>query len=459
MENLNIVELIEKNAMTRLSKNYENRLLLKIKNNFTDNQQQLFVASFYCYINHDSKKEFVIDFDNVWKWMGFTRKDNAKTCLEKYFTNNIDYQVKKAAPANSGAAFGGAGLNKEQIMLTINAFKKFCMKANTKKADEIHEYYIKLEELLQETLNEESDELKLQLTCKDEENKKLDEENKKLTKKYVKKTKQVFEDKNVVYLMTTEESEKVGEYVVGKATDLNSRKEDYDHNKLHDFKVIYYRSCSSTKLMDIIESSVLMKLGKYRCKAGRNVFLLPDLCDIKLFTNVFDNCMKFYEDVEYVIYPKRTLEKMDKDKMREKNEKYQAENKDKIKQKQKGYYEDNKELLSDIKKIYYEKNADEIGEKNKKYYEENKEDFIENNMEYYYENKEHILEDRKEFYKDNKEQILEERAKHYKDNYKTKIAPQRQKKEKCECGMVVAHYCMKKHKLSARHKSLMEKLI
>lgn len=37
------------------------------------------------------------------------------------------------------------------------------MKAETKKADEIHDYYIILEELLQETLNEESDELRNQL--------------------------------------------------------------------------------------------------------------------------------------------------------------------------------------------------------------------------------------------------------------------------------------------------------
>ena len=36
-------------------------------------------------------------------------------------------------------------------MLTINTFKKFCLKAETKKADEIHDYFIKLEELLQET--------------------------------------------------------------------------------------------------------------------------------------------------------------------------------------------------------------------------------------------------------------------------------------------------------------------
>jgi len=33
-----IVNLIEKSAMTRLSNDYENKLLMKIKENFNDNQ-------------------------------------------------------------------------------------------------------------------------------------------------------------------------------------------------------------------------------------------------------------------------------------------------------------------------------------------------------------------------------------------------------------------------------------
>jgi phage anti-repressor protein len=49
------------------------------------------------------------------------------------------------------------GFNKETIMLNINTFKKFCLKADTQKADQVHDYYIKLEELLQETVNEERD--------------------------------------------------------------------------------------------------------------------------------------------------------------------------------------------------------------------------------------------------------------------------------------------------------------
>lgn len=282
------------------------------------------------------------------------------------------------------------------------------------------------------------------------------EEVKKLRKKYVKQPKEVLEQKNVVYLMTSEESEKVGEYNVGKALDLSKRKESYNHNKLHDFKVIYYISCKNSKLMDILESVILTKLEKYRCKAGRDVFLLPTE-DITVFTNIFDECLKFYEDIDQPIYPKRTIQE-DKAKRKERNTKYQEEHKEEIKEKMHEYYEDNKDILSDIKKEYYEKNVDVIAEKQKKYYEKNKEAVIENVMEYYEENKESILEQIKEFYQDNKEHILEERAKHYKENYKTKIATQRQKKETCECGMIVSHYCMKKHKSSDRHKKIMEKI-
>jgi hypothetical protein len=261
--------------------------------------------------------------------------------------------------------------------------------------------------------------------------------------------------------MTSEESEKVGEYNVGKALDLSKRKESYNHNKLHDFKVIYYISCKNSKFMDLLESVILMKLEKYRCKAGRDVFLLPteetSFVDITVFTNIFDECSKFFESIDEPIYPKRTIQE-DKDKQKERNIKYQEEHKEEIKEKMHEYYEDNKEVLSAITKEYYEKNADVIAEKHKEYYKDNKKAVIEKVMEYYEENKESILEERKVFYEDNKEHILEERAKYYKENYKTKIAAQRKEKEKCECGMIITHYGMKRHKNTDRHKKLMEKL-
>ena len=165
MSTLNFIELVEKNPITMLNKNYQNNLITKIEKNFTESQQQLFLTSFFCYLNCDNKKDFIIDFDNVWKWCGFSTKSNAKRILDKNFKIDIDYQVKNLAhqvgEANLQPTHGGQ--NKEIILLTVNTFKKFCLKAGNVKADEIHDYYIKLEELLQETLAEENTIIKNQL--------------------------------------------------------------------------------------------------------------------------------------------------------------------------------------------------------------------------------------------------------------------------------------------------------
>ena len=186
------------NPIIRLNKNYQSKFIDKLRNSFTDSQQQLFVASFFCYLNYNQKNDFVINLDDIWKWLGFERKSFCKRVLEKHFIIDIDYKIESYSPSIAGEkgfattgekaasptgepAFlslsvageikqlGGAGLNKEKIMMTIHTFKKLCLKSNTKKAEEIHEYYIKLEELTQEITNEESIELRKQLQIKEQE--------------------------------------------------------------------------------------------------------------------------------------------------------------------------------------------------------------------------------------------------------------------------------------------------
>jgi len=157
-----IVNLIESNPITKFNGNYQSKLIEKVKNSFTNYEQQIFLASFYCYLKYDPKNDFVIDLDNVWKWLGFQQKYHAKYLLEKQFINNKDY--KFFAPESSGAKKNvRGGHNKEIIMLNVDTFKKFCLKAGTKKADEIHDYFIKLENIMHEITKEESNELKLQL--------------------------------------------------------------------------------------------------------------------------------------------------------------------------------------------------------------------------------------------------------------------------------------------------------
>ena len=168
MEQLDIVKLIEETPITKLSKDYNVKLLTKIKENFTNFEQQLFLSSFYCYLNCEPIKEFVIDLDDVWKWLEFSSKQKALRIVEKYFIINTDYiqlnllnQLVKQDEKTHG------GHNKEKFMLNINTFKNLCLKAQTKKADEIHKYYLKLEQILHQTIDEENDELKLQLQNKD----------------------------------------------------------------------------------------------------------------------------------------------------------------------------------------------------------------------------------------------------------------------------------------------------
>lgn len=165
MDPFNIVDLIENNPITKLSTTYQNKLLTKIKAKFTETEQQLFVASFYGFLKYDSNTDFVIDLDDVWKWLDFSTKQKAKILLENWFVKDKDYiillnQQVKQTDHNRG------GHNKEIIMLNIATFKRFCLKAGTKKADAIHDYYIKLEELLHEVVQEESTELKTQLEQK-----------------------------------------------------------------------------------------------------------------------------------------------------------------------------------------------------------------------------------------------------------------------------------------------------
>ena len=168
---LNIVELIEKNPITKLSQTYNNFLLEKIQENFSTFEQQLFVSSFYCYLNYDKNTDFVVDLDDVWRWLDFSQKFCAIRILEANFKLDVDYKNITASSSDSDEEQSAnqdkpkkhGGHNKQTIKLTIRCFKLLCLKAQTKKAGEIHEYYMKMEETLHQILDTETSELRAQL--------------------------------------------------------------------------------------------------------------------------------------------------------------------------------------------------------------------------------------------------------------------------------------------------------
>jgi hypothetical protein len=250
MQELNIVDLIEKNPISKLSKVYNNKLISKIQENFTGFEQQLFVSSFYCYLNYDKNNDFVVDLDNIWKWLGFRQKINAKTLLEKCFKLDIDYKnlafvITKASsevvPATSGATLNDekwGGHNKQTILLTIKCFKSLCLKAQTSKASEIHEYYMKLEEVLHKIIEEETDELKLQLQQKENVILEIKQEKQQLLQTSKKEKQKAVEQAIVVhfplnteciYIGTIDNTNEANEKLIkfGHTNDLATRMNDH----------------------------------------------------------------------------------------------------------------------------------------------------------------------------------------------------------------------------------------
>jgi len=157
---INIVDLIEKNPIMKLSQKYNNIFLEKIQENFNTFEQQLFVGSFYCYLNYDKNTDFVVDLDNIWRWLGFSQKINARLLIESSFKLDVDYKNLSSDDSDEDQSLHSqdksssdkpkkhGGHNKQTIKLTIRCFKSLCLKAQTKKAGEIHDYYLCLEETL-----------------------------------------------------------------------------------------------------------------------------------------------------------------------------------------------------------------------------------------------------------------------------------------------------------------------
>jgi phage anti-repressor protein len=257
--NLDIVNLIEKNPMTRLSRDYQNKFVQKIQQKFTETQQHLFIGSFYCYLNY-GKNDFVIDLENVWKWLDFARKDFCKRVLEKHFVKDIDYivallQVEKRK--NEG------GFNKETILMNVNTFKKLCLKSNTKKADEIHDYFIKLEETFQEIVNEESNELRQQLQTKENIIMTIKETSTKEKQKAVEKAIVVQFPVNTecIYLGTIDNTNDANEKLIkfGHTNDLSLRLKDH-HKTYNNFALINaFRVQNKVEIENLIKTHPQIK--------------------------------------------------------------------------------------------------------------------------------------------------------------------------------------------------------
>ena len=98
-----------------------------------------FIDDFFSlYDINTTNDDFVINLDNVVKWLQ-ARKKNLKATLISSYQVDVDYKIKILPPK-------GKGRPEEEIMLSPSCFKRLSMMSRTAKAEEVRQYYISLEE-------------------------------------------------------------------------------------------------------------------------------------------------------------------------------------------------------------------------------------------------------------------------------------------------------------------------
>jgi phage anti-repressor protein len=235
-------------------------LVRKLQQCLSSEEQQLFIHSFYGYLNYHFENDFVIDLDNIWEWLGYAQKVKAKELLEKHFTKDVDYKVNISRSGKNRV-----GRNTNQYVMNVKTFKKLCIKADTKTADKIHDYYIKMEEILQEHTKEQLQIQTDQLQLKEQEYQHQLQAKEQELLKYKEKTYEEIEKIGHLYVIKTD-----GGVKVGKTKDaVTKRLKGLQTGNVNNIQVLLDYPTSNA---DILEKVVHYILDRYRCNSNREFF-------------------------------------------------------------------------------------------------------------------------------------------------------------------------------------------
>jgi hypothetical protein len=106
-----------------------------------------FLEDYYKIIDNKNIDEISIDLETVITWLDI-KKHNAKETLIKTYVTGIDYEVKKIFKPN-----GTGGQKKEIIMISPRCFKKMCILTKSVRGNEIRDYFVEIETLMNKYLH------------------------------------------------------------------------------------------------------------------------------------------------------------------------------------------------------------------------------------------------------------------------------------------------------------------
>jgi phage anti-repressor protein len=229
-----------------------------------------FINDFYGIVKdyRDLDDLFYISLEDVSKWIN-QRKGNIKRTLLKNFSKNVDYTLEKVVERG--------GKPKENILLKSSTFKKLCMMLNNKKAKEVREYFLKVEETLDKYKNYIINSLKTQV-------KKIDTSLKSRKKP----------SKGVIYGFEINDNNR--KFIkIGKSKDFLQRMKQ--HNSSHADK-IDVEFIFETDNFDEVEGCIKGIMKKYQYRKGKEVYEV-EMDKLKELTDGCDKLTKkFHKTME-----------------------------------------------------------------------------------------------------------------------------------------------------------------
>ena len=206
--------------------------------------------------------------DNVIKWLDI-QKHGAKTTLLKSYKKNIDYQIKRVIKKK-----GTGGQKREIIIITVNCFKKICQLTKSKMGNQVRDYFIQVESLL----NKYKDYI-------------INGMQEKITKLEKDQKPKVNPESGVIYIFKTANITENSLYKIGRTKDLKKRLQSHQSPLAHDIEVLFYYE--SDNIIEI-ESCIKTLMKKYQYRKYKEVYKI----NIDIIKSLVENCDKIIIDTE-----------------------------------------------------------------------------------------------------------------------------------------------------------------
>lgn len=232
-----------------------------IPNSFIDDFHQIF--------NSNEHTDFLIDLDLTSKWLG-TRKDHLKRTLLGHYREHVDFNIGNDEILSNNKM----GRPVEKIFVTIDTFKRMCMRSKTENGELVRTYYLQLEEFIDKYkdyiikgLNDRIHQL--------ENNQKP----------------QINVQSGVIYVFRVQSDNRKDRYKIGKTTNLKTRMIQHNSSHADNVEIVFIYEVND---IDRVESCLKSIVKPYQYRRSKEIY------EIQLDTlkEVINSCGKLITKVE-----------------------------------------------------------------------------------------------------------------------------------------------------------------